>query len=351
MSPTPNATSVGPLSAPDVERVPLAVIVPAFKSRFLLQALNSLAAQTNQRNRIYIFDDASKENLEIIYRASHLYGRPNVVFERFADNLGGVSLARHWNRCVTGTSDEPWVWLFSDDDLADPECVQAFYDALHEDEQKQVPADIYRFNTVLIDEENGVNKISPPHPARETSIQFAYHKLVNQRNSYAPEHIFSRAAFEREKGFVEFPFAMGSDDASWMVFAAERPLRGIEGAHVYWRQGTSNTSRLAGPQAVDKLLALCDYALWLQQRFGARPPLPSRMATMPDMRQIIEKWLLTHLSHTQKILSPTETERIVSYVHEKLGTPKNFIRAKALQAIGRMFHARSVTWLKARLSR
>ena len=102
----------------------LAILIPAYKPDFLAQALQCLARQTDQRFAIYIFDDASPADIHGIAR-SILGARP-FIFKRFEKNLGGTSLPQHWNRCVAETN-EPWLWLFSDDDLMDDNCVAAFH--------------------------------------------------------------------------------------------------------------------------------------------------------------------------------------------------------------------------------
>jgi hypothetical protein len=43
---------------------------------------------------------------------------------------------------------EPWVWLFSDDDVIDEGCVAAFLGELQETEEDH---DVYRFNTDYCD--------------------------------------------------------------------------------------------------------------------------------------------------------------------------------------------------------
>ena len=72
-------------------------------------------------------------------------------------NLGKKDLIAQWNRSVR-LSNEKWVWLLSDDDIADPECVKYFYNALETTEEK---FSVYRFNTILIDKNDEVVDMSP----------------------------------------------------------------------------------------------------------------------------------------------------------------------------------------------
>src|SRR5690348_11740615 len=103
----------------------LAIVIPAYKPDFLRAALDSIAAQTDRRFRVYIGDDCGPP---AIAEASAELAKKgvDVVYHRFGDNLGGRSLPAQWNRCV-GLSTEPWVWLFSDDDVMAPDCVAAIH--------------------------------------------------------------------------------------------------------------------------------------------------------------------------------------------------------------------------------
>ena len=99
----------------------LAIVIPAYKSTFLAAALDSIAAQTCKDFILYIGDDCSPNNLgEIVdgYR-----DKINLVYKRFDTNLGGKDLVAQWERCIDMTQGEDWLWLFSDDDVMEKNCV------------------------------------------------------------------------------------------------------------------------------------------------------------------------------------------------------------------------------------
>ncbi len=267
----------------------LAIVVPAYRARYLQQALNSLADQTTQTFQVYVLDDASPEDLRGAFNASRLCGRANAEFRRFDENMGRTSLVAHWNRCVQATAGEPWIWLFSDDDIADPHCVESF---MHAFEKDAASSQVCRFNTATIDGDGDVTEIHPPHPPSESAIQFAYHRLTFQRRSFAPEYIFQRAAFVANGGFVDFPFALGSDDASWIVFAQQTPIVTLAAGKVYWRLTSENTSWLRGSAAVPKLLALADFSCWMQERFRGKSPADDRLlnGSKIDMEALAKRW-------------------------------------------------------------
>ena len=108
--------------------VKLAIVIPAFKAKFLAETLSSIASQTSQDFKLYICDDCSREPIEDIVKSFE--GRLSFAYNRFDNNLGGVSLVRQWERCIALTSEE-WIWLFSDDDIMETNCVEEFYNSLN----------------------------------------------------------------------------------------------------------------------------------------------------------------------------------------------------------------------------
>jgi hypothetical protein len=82
----------------------LAIIIPAWKGRFLGKAVASIAAQTDRRFTLYVCDDASPDQIEAIAREAA--GDLPFVFHRFPENLGGSDLVSHWERCIALRKDQ-----------------------------------------------------------------------------------------------------------------------------------------------------------------------------------------------------------------------------------------------------
>mgnify|MGYP001403067653 CR=1 FL=1 len=252
---------------------PLAIIIPAYKSAYLREALSSLAGQTDRSSRVYIGDDASPENLRAVVDA--FAGRMDLRYTRFDDNAGGRSLVEQWNRCVR-LSSEPWVWLFSDDDTADPGCVAAWRNAA-----TGGISDVFRFNTRTIDGSGAITRENPAHPAHESGFDFAVQRMSGGRLSYGCEYIFARAAFDFNGGFVDYPLAWCSDDASWIAFSRRGGIATIEGPRVNWRYSGDNLSSVSPATRAAKREALLRHAEWLRREFGTRPGWPDLAARLP----------------------------------------------------------------------
>lgn len=237
----------------------LAIVIPAFKGEFLAKALACLIRQTDQRFNLYICDDASTADIQGITR-SVLGSRP-YSYKRFEKNLGGTSLPRHWDRCVT-ISNEPWIWLFSDDDLMDDNCVEAFNKFL---ETEGESADIIRFNAWIVDGEDKVTGLHTLHLDTESWLEYAYGHFMDWRRTYMQQLIFRRSAFENAGGFLDLPLCWGTDDAIVIAIGRHRPIRRIPGARIFWRNSPQNiTPDRSLRKRKEKLRAICLFLQWFQ---------------------------------------------------------------------------------------
>lgn len=240
----------------------LAVIIPAFKALYFRETLQSFTDQTNKNFTLYIADDCGPAEIKDI--SEEFSGKIDLRYVRFDKNMGNADLVGHWNRSIR-LSEESWVWLFSDDDIVLPNCVEKFYEALVNTSSGY---DIYAFNTCLIDKNGETINISPSLPQKESVNEFIYHRLAGQRHNCAVNHIFSRQTFDDNNGLVRFELAWYSDDASWIAFAGRKGFYTIDNAYVKFRSNSSaNLSTPKPGYRRKKIIALFDYLSWLLNKY------------------------------------------------------------------------------------
>jgi glycosyltransferase involved in cell wall biosynthesis len=295
------------MSAPE-----LAIIIPTYRVRFLERTLSSLAAQTDRRFHIYVGDDASPEAIEPIVKK--FQARLPLTYHRFSENLGGRSLTQQWSRCIA-LSTEPWVWLFSDDDVMEPDCVASFYRTLA---ATHGGFNVYRFNTLVIDEDDQPLRLNPPHPEVESGMQFLYFLLRGLRSCIAQEAIFSRAVFERH-GWVDFPLAWGTDNASQIVWAEARGLKRINGARVRWRWSGQNISSTRERKLkMVKACANMKYIEWVFELVNgiSDPDFP---LSADVFKQLAREHFRGCLLHERQIFGPLESLQISRFTSQTWG--------------------------------
>jgi glycosyltransferase involved in cell wall biosynthesis len=236
----------------------LAIVIPIYKSRFLKETLQSVANQTDIRFNLYLYNDASTENIEEI--VNPFKDKLSYTYHCFTENLGSVSLPRHWKRCIDNTNNESWVWLLPDDDVIESDCVAEFYKTT---EQLGFNYELIRFKTVHINENGLTIRINSIPPTVETGFDFLIEKLNHRRNSTVAEYIFSREAYKKANGFPEFPLAWTSDEALWFSIAGNKGIFTCPNGMVSLRQSSLNISNDLTKYNYKKLDAVYQFFSWL----------------------------------------------------------------------------------------
>lgn len=204
----------------------LAIIIPYYKLTFFEETLNSLFNQTDKRFIVYIGDDASPENPLVLLEK--FKGKFEFYYTKFERNLGGISLANQWHRCVD-LANEDWIMILGDDDILSPNLVEDFYKNLPEIESCK--SNIVRFSTKIIDSSGKLISDTYNHPKTETAIEFLCRKFSKQTRSSLSEHIFKRAVVV-EKRFRNFPLAWHSDDMAVIDFSESNKIYSISSSFV-----------------------------------------------------------------------------------------------------------------------
>lgn len=173
----------------------MAIVIPAYKGRFLKETLDSIAVQAHKDEFVlYIGDDASPERLDKIVESYQ--NKVNLVYHRFSENMGGKDLVAHWERCIQ-LSAEPFIWLFSDDDLMPADGVERVMEALSRPHHQR--GYFFRFPLAVIDGEN--KRIRANRPLEEGSVscyRLLLDKLQGKIDSAAVEYVFSREIGSRQ---------------------------------------------------------------------------------------------------------------------------------------------------------
>ncbi len=248
------------------DRSNLAIIIPAYKATFLSAALESIAVQTCQDFTLYIGDDCSPYQLEEI--VNRYKDKVNLVYRRFETNLGGKDLVAQWERCIAMSKNEPYIWLFSDDDVMEPRCVEEFYKHL---EQTKGAYDLYHFDVKIINERGEITRIHQSYPQTLGNFDYYKGKLRAKYVSLVVENIFSRSVYERHRGFMNFDLAWGSDTATWVLFSESTGFYTMNGAYVLWRSSGENiTPNVSSPIVERKVNALLEFFEWSYHYFNAK---------------------------------------------------------------------------------
>lgn len=293
----------------------LAIIIPAYKADYLDDTLKSIASQTDKRFTVYIGDDCSPDNLlSIITKYENSIP---IVYHRFEQNMGGQDLVNHWHRCVDLSKEEPYIWLFSDDDTMDSNCVEEF----HKLPNHIKNSSLIHFNIRKIKSQKGKEDIVTDLPVFAPEMKagdLVKAKLTGKVVSYVVEFIFSRELYLRENRFENFDLAWGSDFMTWLKFASasDEGIITIPSAKVNWRSSEVNISpNKSYPVTVRKIKALIQNAVFLKTLMRSRR---SQFASAPKLCRSI-RFPLGEIYRNRKILPATvQIKLIIQYLNAVL---------------------------------
>ena len=291
----------------------VAIIIPAYKAKFLSATLESICSQTCQDFSLYIGDDCSPEPIYEVVRSFEK--RREIYYVRFKENLGCKSLVKQWERCID-LSNEPWIWLFSDDDVMEPYCVEAF---LNNIETTNRQCDVYRFNTVVINDRDEICALNPPHPKWEHWMEFTYFWLKGLRSCTLQDLVFSRRAFEEAGGFVDLPLAWGADVTLLVRLGVRHGIGTIGGPRVLFRNSGRNISSLHDRElSILKVKAYMRLTDWLLEFLCVNRDTSFELP-VETLVSLTRDSFLDHLERQHIVYSLREIIWISSYINQTWG--------------------------------
>ena len=207
-------------------------VLPAYKRAYLHKAITSILAQTYADFELIVVDDVSPENLKEVVDE---FQDKRLVYHRNKENLGGKNLAAAWNHAMEFATGE-WCILASDDDLYMPTYLETLVSL-----SKRYPnVDLFHCRIACMDENDIVTSIGEYRNEWESCWEMLYYRGVRRSLQMAPEFMFRREALKRNGGFVDFPLAIFSDDATWYSIAQEHGCVCAPQCLFYWRMSGQN---------------------------------------------------------------------------------------------------------------
>ena len=227
----------------------ISIGLPAFKVEYLEIAIDSILSQTFQDFELIIVNDNSPEN---ILKVVDSYNDPRIKYFENEKNLGPIG---NWNKCLELSTREYFV-LFSDDDIMHED----FLTELLKKSKEHPDCKLIHCRIEVIDEVGSRIKLAEKCPEYESIEDFVFERLVNSRNFYAPGFMVLRKELLNMGGFINFPLAWFSDEATWFSLGAKGGVAYVDLALCKWRYSSSNISSVGAIEP--RLIAGDEYEIW-----------------------------------------------------------------------------------------
>lgn len=186
-------------------------VLPAYKATFLREAIDSILNQTYTDFELIIVNDASPEDLTSIVNSYH---DERIQYYVNVQNIGGHDLVAQWNYCITYAKGD-YLILASDDDVYHSDYLEKMDVLIN----KYPEVDIFRPRVQCVDSDgkpvNGDTNVEDKLTCEYLSqMDLVYLRCKGDVLSGIPYYIFKRLALLEKGGFLNFPAAWFSDDAT-----------------------------------------------------------------------------------------------------------------------------------------
>lgn len=227
------------------------VSIPAYKSLYLKECIESVLSQTYDYFEMVIVDDASPENLhDIVFQ----YNDKRIRFYRNSNNCGAVNVVDNWNICL-GYSKGDYIICMGDDDRLLPNCLEEYARLINIYPNRH----IYHARTQIINEHSEFYLIQEPRPIEESVYSMIWNRWQG-RLQYIGDFLFEVSALKANGGFYKLPLAWASDDISAFIAAKDGGIVNSQVPLFQYRVNSDNISSTSNAEI--KLQAIKQERAW-----------------------------------------------------------------------------------------
>lgn len=263
-------------------------LLPAYKATFFEEALGSILAQSYRDFNVIVSDDCSPEDLKSVVNK---FNDPRVSYRRNEHNIGAEYLVNHWNMLLELT-DAEYIIMASDDDV---------YDSGYLKEMDRLVSlypdiDVLRPKLRLIDNEGKEFWKEKPVLEEDIVSRKGLASLIATEKflSGIPQFVFKRKALVSLGGFVYFPYAWCSDDATVAALSPNGLVISKQTLFSFRFSGMSISTRKVTSKAEwsGKFYATAEYVKRAQEGYNT----PGDTALLSEMYQKFRKNTISMLN-------------------------------------------------------
>lgn len=244
------------------------ILIPAFKQKYLYEAINSCVSQTYGEYEIIIVDDASPEDLKSVVDK---FDDHRIKYFRNDSNCGAINVVDNWNISLSHAQGD-YVICMGDDDMLKPNCLEDYVNLIN----KYPGLEVYHAWTELIDENSSLCGLQAPRQEWESVYSLIWNRWNGRLNQFIGDFCFEVKALQKNGGFYKLPMAWGSDDITVVRAAINKGVANTQTICFQYRV-TRNTISNTG-NCRTKIYAILLERSWYRKLFDEilnKPQSPS----------------------------------------------------------------------------
>jgi glycosyltransferase involved in cell wall biosynthesis len=185
--------------------ISFSILIPAYKTAFLRECIDSVLAQSYRTFELVIVDDASPEDIKSIIDN---YDDSRIRYYRNETNFGAVDVVDNWNKCLSYAKGD-YVICMGDDDRLSPNCLEEYTKLIN----RYPSIKVFHGRTELIDENGKCLNVLECREEIESTLTHIYYRWRG-RYQYIGDFCYETKTLIRLGGFYKLPLAWASDDIS-----------------------------------------------------------------------------------------------------------------------------------------
>lgn len=249
------------------------ICIPAYKTRFLAECIQSILQQSVTDFELIILNDCSPEPVRQIVAG---FKDTRIHYFENERNVGAVQLTDNWNTCLSRAKGE-FIMMMGDDDRLTVDYLSEFEGLI----ANYPNLDVYHCRSLIIDDGGNPLMLTPACPAYERVCDQIWHRLRQLRAQFISDFVYRTDALRRLGGFFSLPLAWGSDDIT-----AYQASMGGGIAHTnkpVFNYRSNNLSITSSGNDLEKMRANMGYARWLEAFLRHHHPHPSETVVYHNM--------------------------------------------------------------------
>lgn len=239
------------------------IAIPAYKSQYLKEAIDSVLSQTYDNFELILLNDSSPYNIDAIIEP---YLKDNrILYVKNEYNVGALNVVDNWNKCLELSKGDYFICMGDDDKLA-PHCLEGYCEYIN----KYPTSDLFHVQTEMIDENSQFFSLQESRPEVESVYSMAWHRLTRKRDQYIGDFLFRIDKLREIGGFYKLPLAWGSDDITTYKCAMQAGIVNIPKVLFQYRVNRYTISNSGN--CSDKLRAIKEEKEWYRNNLLTAEP-------------------------------------------------------------------------------
>lgn len=203
------------------------ITIPAYKIKYLNEAIDSCLRQTYGNFELVIVDDASPEDLKSVVDK---YQDNRIRYYRNKKNCGAIEVVDNWNICLSYAKGD-YVICMGDDDKLLPNCLEEYSKLI----EKYPSIGLLHGWTEIINESSEVIILTTHRCEYESVMSLAWHRSHAYDLQFIGDFCFNTEWLRTHGGFYKLPLAWGSDDISALIGAAKNGVANTQNVVFQYR--------------------------------------------------------------------------------------------------------------------